>query len=189
MMPKILVAGLTAVLEAWYDEHGTAGGVVQTWVLQPGDEIDPFVLLGLLNSAVFSQLYMGRHGGASMSGRQTTIKKRALGAMPIPGGARGPVAGEWIGDWGTIWSPQTGDAELRTLARTVAMTLQRGDEISGRKLLDWVLHAAVARLYGHTETQARLSLNWYGGRSRGETPGEHWPVRQLDGVLQSLAAG
>ena len=187
MMPKILVAGLTAVLEAWFDEHGTAGGVVQTWVLQPGDEIDPFVLLGLLNSAVFSQLYMGRHGGASMSGRQTTIKKRALAAMPIPGGAVGLAVEEWTGDWGTIWSPQTSEPELRSLVRTVAMKLQRSRETSGRKLLDWVLHAAVARLYGHTEAQARRSLNWYGGRSRGETPGECWPVRQLDAVMQSLA--
>ena len=180
------MAGLTAVLEAWFDEHGTAGGVVQTWVLRPDDDIDPFVLLGILNSAVFSQLYMGRHGGASMSGRQTTIKKRALGAMPIPDGARGPALEECTWTWEAIWSPQTSNAALRTLVRTVAVALQHGGETPEREHLDWILHAAVARLYGHTQAQARRSLNWYGDRARGATPGKCWPVGTLDAVLRPL---
>ena len=80
-VPKVVVAGLTAVLESVPDPEGALGGVVSTWVLtsRPASPaLDLLVLTGLLNSATLSRIYMTRHGGAAMSGHQTTIKKRAL---------------------------------------------------------------------------------------------------------------
>ena len=83
--PKILVGGLTAVIEAWLDVHGHSAGVVQTWVLYPaGDAECCWAMLGILNSATFSRLFMQKFGAAAMSGRQTTIKKSALQQMPVP---------------------------------------------------------------------------------------------------------
>ncbi len=184
--PKILVAGLTAVLEAWFDAAGTSAGVVQTWVLRPEPNLDPYVLVGVLNSAVFSQLYMGRYGGASMSGRQTTIKKRALGMMPLPEAALGTSQGTWEGGWKRLWDPGTTDQEVRSLLRRIAARLQQHPDKPERAPLEWLLHAVVARLYGYSPKEALASLSWFAERMR--LPGwrPHWPLVQVEATLHRL---
>ena len=103
--PKLLGGGLTRVLEAWLDAKGDAAGIVSTWVIQPiGPEPDWLAaLLVVLNSPTATRLYRQTHGGASMSGRQVTIKKRALldlfsfrvacGGLRAQGCVRGPSGG------------------------------------------------------------------------------------------------
>lgn len=82
--PKIIVGGLTAVLEAWLDLLGEAAGVVSTWVLTPHSHASLEALTIILNSATFTKKFMKLHGAHSMSGNQTTIKKQALQEMLIP---------------------------------------------------------------------------------------------------------
>ena len=84
--PKLLVGGLTRVLEVWWDSSGDAAGIVSTWAIQPLSSQSDWLasLLVVLNSPIASRIYRQTHGGASMSGRQVTIKKRALLDLPIP---------------------------------------------------------------------------------------------------------
>jgi len=89
--PKVLVAGLSAVLEATCDLQGACAGVVQTWALKPieGLSLDAQVaqcelLCAYLNSAAMSYHFVERYGAAAMSGRQITVKKKALLSLPLP---------------------------------------------------------------------------------------------------------
>lgn len=136
--PKILLGGLTSVLEAWFDVEGEAGGVVSTWVILPRPEADTWALLALLNSATLSRLYMARHGAKSMSGRQTTIGKPALLDLPLPDLAR--------------------CRELGLRAR--ALQEQALDDSA-----DHELHLATARLLGRSQAQAQEDLAWWRERS------------------------
>ncbi|RIK65704.1 MAG: hypothetical protein DCC64_00900 [Planctomycetota bacterium] len=136
--PKILLGGLTSVLEAWYDVEGGAGGVVSTWVILPRPGVDAWTLLALLNGATISRVYMARHGAKSMSGRQTTIGKQALHDLPLPDLAR--------------------CRELGLRAR--ALQEQAPDEAADREL-----HLEVARLLGRSEVQAQEDLAWWQGQA------------------------
>lgn len=145
--PKILVGGLTSVIEAWFDEDGDSAGVVSTWVLRPKDQ-DLWRLLPLLNSATLSRIYMSRHGAKSMSGRQTTIYKQALQNLPMPD----------IGVW------QTGASRIAQRLQV----LRRGPEFDA---LDEELHMVIAQAYGRTIAEAREDYHWWrdracGGKSR-----------------------
>lgn len=93
--PKLLVGGLTAVLEAWLDESADSAGVVSTWVITPRETAsnvgDPRLdvtrlkaLTLLLNSCTCTREFMAQHGASAMSGNQTTIKKAALMSTSIP---------------------------------------------------------------------------------------------------------
>ncbi len=100
--PKLLVGGLSAVLEAWFDAHGAAGGVVSTWVIAPrppapaaaaipaadaaipNDTTALKALAVLVNAATSSRAFLRLHGAAAMSGHQTTIKKAALLQHALP---------------------------------------------------------------------------------------------------------
>lgn len=94
---KILVGGLTEVLEAWLDAEGTHAGVVSTWVitLRPGQDPDRlWEILAALGSATLTRILRQRFGGLAMSGRQLTIKKAALLELPIPR-TRDPELAVW----------------------------------------------------------------------------------------------
>jgi len=93
--PKLLVAGLSAVLEAVFDGEGACAGVVQTWVITPRAELSSSLspqqlkercelLCVYLNSAALSYHFVERHGAAAMSGRQITVKKQSLLSLPLP---------------------------------------------------------------------------------------------------------
>jgi hypothetical protein len=189
--PKILVAGLTAVLEAWLDEDGHTAGVVQTWVVCPVPAVPKarlWPLLGLLNSALFSQLYLDRHGGAAMSGGQTTIKKRALQGMPIPAAFSLPDLDRWAGGWADVWSEHTSDSALIDLLGLLSRRCQRPAGARPLESVDLATHAVVARLYGVAAAPALASLAWWCARSGlGEAPAE-WPVEPVDRMLRGLSA-
>ena len=89
--PKVLVAGLSAVLEAICDLKGACAGVVQTWVLKPDEALSLDaqatqceLLCAYLNSASLSYHFVECYGAAAMSGRQITVKKKALLSLPLP---------------------------------------------------------------------------------------------------------
>ncbi|CAG1000698.1 Modification methylase VspI [Planctomycetaceae bacterium] len=136
--PKILVGGLTSVIEAWLDADATAAGVVSTWVIAPRAGVDLWFVLALLNSATMSRHYFGRFGAKSMSGMQTTIYKRGLLQLPWPE----PGAGE--------------AARLGELAR--ALQLAKGAEFEES---DRELHRMAARVLGRNETEADEDFAWW----------------------------
>jgi hypothetical protein len=86
MRPKLLVAGLTKVLESCGDYDGTLGGVVQTWVIVEGHNNVRLLkrLLACLNSWILSYRYWREEGAQSIVGGGMTIKKNALQALSIP---------------------------------------------------------------------------------------------------------
>jgi len=145
--PKILVGGLTAVLEAWLDEAGVSAGVVQTWVLTAPARSAAWLwaLLGVVNSAAFSRLYMHRFGAAAMSGRQTTIKKRCLLEMPLP----------------AVFADEALSPELAAVA-ALAEGLQRTPGLGAR---DRALHDAVSAMYGYDAAEAAEIYLWWCARS------------------------
>lgn len=138
--PKILVGGLTSVLEAWYDEAGSAAGVVSTWVIAPKAGVNPWLALALLNSATMSRLYFARHGAKSMSGMQTTICKRGLLELP--------------------W-PHAAGKEAARLAE-LASVLQGGGAVEGP---DRELHRLAARVLGRSGEEAEADREWWQARA------------------------
>ena len=137
--PKILVGGLTSVLEAWFDEKGSAAGVVSTWVIAPKAGVDPWLVLALLNSATMSRLYFSRHGAKSMSGMQTTIYKRGLLQLP--------------------W-PEIGASEAARLGEIARVLQGAYSEDSDREL-----HRIAARVLGRSEAEAEADITWWRARA------------------------
>jgi hypothetical protein len=150
--PKLLIGGLTSVIEALPDLTGEFGGVVSTWALMPdvtGDVDDArarkaVMLLGAVcNSATFTRVYRARHGAKAMSGRQMTIARRDLSAMPFP---------HAIADWLCDDLNQPAASRLTALAEA-AMT--------GDALADDAIHEAVGELYGRSATETREDIAYW----------------------------
>jgi len=170
--PKILIGGLTAVLECWLDTRGDAAGVVSTWVIAPGEGVTLdglSMLLAVLNSATFSRIYMGRYGARSMSGRHTTIYKQALREMPCPV-ALGPAM---LSTSQSFLSLPSHDApDLTTQAGLLAACRDVGRAIQElpvghprRDALDRLGHRAAALLYGRGEDGAADDYAWWRRRA------------------------
>ena len=156
-VPKILVGGLSAVLEAWLDREAIAAGVVSTWVItwKPSVGSDGergegktrtdrlAALTVILNSATCSRTFMRLHGAGAMSGNQTTIKKRAIATLKIPDLGDGSE----LADLHTRLSSDARDARLEGFA-----------------------HGRVARLYGRSLQDAVDDLAWWWNRSGSREP-------------------
>jgi hypothetical protein len=164
-VPKILVGGLTAVLEAWFDADGQAAGAVSTWVIAPREGL-AWRLLALLNSAWISRVYLSRYGAASMNGRQTSIKQEGLRGLPIPARRLAP-------------GPES--AAIEALARRLS------DRPDPR--LDAALHHLVAALAGQPFERAEAERRWWCGRAR--VAAEPLTRTDIEAILarEGLAAG
>jgi len=170
--PKILIGGLTAVLECWLDTRGDAAGVVSTWVVAPGEGVTLdglFMLLTVLNSATFSRIYMGRYGARSMSGRHTTIYKQALREMPCPA-VLGPAMLSTSLSFLSLPSHDAPDgatpAGLLAACRDAGRALQELPVGHPRRdVLDRLGHRAVALLYGRGEDGAADDYAWWRRRA------------------------
>lgn len=167
--PKILIGGLTAVLECWLDTRGDAAGVVSTWVIVPGEGVTLdglFMLLAVLNSATFSRIYMGRYGARSMSGRHTTIYKQALREMPCPA-VLGPAMLSTSSSLPSHDAPDlTAPAGLLAACRDAGRALQELPVGHPRRdALDQLGHRAVALLYGRGEDGAADDYAWWRRRA------------------------
>ena len=86
MRPKLLVAGLTKVLEAFGDYEDECAGVVQTWAVVHVDNNHSLLrrLNACINSWYASYQYWRMEGSQSIVGGGMTIKKAALQRLLIP---------------------------------------------------------------------------------------------------------
>ena len=86
MRPKLLVAGLTKVLEAFGDYEDEYAGVVQTWAVVHVDNNHSLLrrLNACINSWYASYQYWRMEGSQSIVGGGMTIKKAALQRLLIP---------------------------------------------------------------------------------------------------------
>lgn len=80
--PKIIIAGMSRRLEAAWDASGLALGVQVFAVSQ--SSVDPFFLLALLNSKLFSFLFATRFAGKQLAGGYSSVNKGQLAHLPIP---------------------------------------------------------------------------------------------------------
>jgi hypothetical protein len=173
------VGGLTAVIEAWFDSEATSAGIVQTWAVRPKVEnvsrsaAACYWLTGIMNSAYFSRVFVSRHGAESMSGKQITVKKKSLLAMPVP-------------DIFSTAQDLTQEPNVHQLRegpfsqesrRTVAGLLAQISEmihgsapVDSRALaLDKLAHFAAGVLYGRSEDDIEADYLWWCSRT-GMTP-------------------
>ena len=177
--PKILVAGLTAVLEAWFDARGEAGGVVQTWVLRP--KADPseawfWWTTGVLNAACLSRQLVTRFGAHAMTGRQITIRKASLQALRIPrwgGGA--PERGASLLELGRDERlPPELEATADALIARSARAMAEGDA-ERREGADQLAHLLVGLRMGGTRAEAEDDYRWWCARVRQPARLRPWP--------------
>jgi hypothetical protein len=80
--PKIVIAGMSRRLEAaWHDENLALG--VQVFAAVEF-QIDPFLLLAILNSRLMSFLFQARYPAKRLSGGFFSANKGQLAPLPIP---------------------------------------------------------------------------------------------------------
>ncbi len=92
--PKLLVAGLSRVVECWFDRHGLALGAVSTYTItHPEDDVAALAALETyLNSAPVTQRFQRELGGNAMSGGNITVTKAWLKCLPIPSELHAPLS-------------------------------------------------------------------------------------------------
>ena len=189
--PKILVGGLTAVLEAWFDTKGDSAGIVQTWVVRPRKEVlrgassdASWWLTAMINSAYFSRVFASRYGAQSMSGKQITIKKASLLAMPVPR----PTLGEKTSDvlvLNRVTSPFGASAPaLDALLVQVCKAMQLGERPPNEfAALDKMAHFLAGARYGRTQEECEADYRWWCDRANVDPAEDDWAtvVRLLAG--------
>ncbi len=79
--PKIVISGMSRRLEAAYDQQGCALGV-QVYAAREL-QVDPFYLLGLLNSKLLSFLFRERFAAKRLAGGYLAVNKGQLAQLPI----------------------------------------------------------------------------------------------------------
>jgi methylase of polypeptide subunit release factors len=175
--PKVLVGGLSRVLEAVADPDGGMAGVVSTWVLlaPPSTPRAVWLLEGLLNAAPLSLLYMGRFWGKQIGGDNATIGRRELKTLPLPAGVgallRDPGAlaprGEAALTEAEVFAGDPRDPALAPrLARQVIGALQRPAGVAVGLAAQALVEACVARLYGLDAQTHAAAQDWAAGRQR-----------------------
>ena len=196
--PKVLVGGLTAVIEAWLDDDGSAGGVVSTWVLTPRAPVDDDArslarlkaLTVLVNAASFSRAFLRLHGAGAMSGRQTTIKKAALLSSAIPDvfvDERGFAPDAFSRALHDLGVPSSSSPPPRGFVAQLAALHERLAHAPSREafhVVDAFAHVVVARLFGRTRRAAVSDARWWYERV-GRDPGA---VVDVDAVVARVWA-
>jgi hypothetical protein len=168
--PKVLVGGLSRVLEAVADPHGALAGVVSTWVVSPGPGTTALYLCeALLNSPVLALVYATRNRGKEMSGGNITVGKRELGALPVPADL------ETLGQTTARPLPAGADPldldpvrpdHRAILAATAAAAVQR-EGWAAPNIVDEIRAArAVSRLYGLDAELFDAVQAWFVSRER-----------------------
>jgi hypothetical protein len=167
--PKILVAGLSKVLEAVADPDGTLAGVVSTWWATPENTAPESLFLAeaLLNAPVLSLLYIVQNRGKELSGGSTTIGKRELSAVPVPADFPQLLRAQTSLPAG-MDDPFTLDPEDRAhrarLAATAGWAVQRRGWAAPTRDRDLLASAAIARLYGLDRDVHRAVQTWFDAR-------------------------
>lgn len=79
--PKIVFSGMSKRLEAAYDDAGCALGVQVYAASDP--QVDPYFLLGVLNSKLLSYLFRERFAAKCLAGNYLSLNKGQLAQLPI----------------------------------------------------------------------------------------------------------
>ncbi|MCU1399848.1 MAG: hypothetical protein JWN62_2957 [Acidimicrobiales bacterium] len=90
LVPKVLVATQTRVLEAVVDEHGSWLPAVPVIRLVPNSSLEPvsvWDVAAVLTSPVASALIAGQSVGSGLSAATMRVSQRTLGALPWPAGS------------------------------------------------------------------------------------------------------
>lgn len=161
--PKLIVAGLSRVIETILDEWGNLGGVVSTHIVLPlggSEQKTMLATLAVLNSAIFSFLFFERFGAKQMSGGNCTIGKSELGQIPVP-----PELRDGLVD---LDSQLEGDTERLRIWRQVITLTQ--DLIEKTEDSSWIerdhsLHALISSLYGLSSDQHKRVYEWWAERA------------------------
>ncbi|MEO1271276.1 MAG: hypothetical protein AAFX99_24555, partial [Myxococcota bacterium] len=84
--PKIIVAGLSARIEAFVDRQGVYTGAVATWsIFEPNDDLEALErLCALLLTPEATTRFRMEVGGNALGGGNITMKKGFLREFPIP---------------------------------------------------------------------------------------------------------
>ncbi len=84
LQPKIILAGLTKRIEAFFDEFSQYAGLVQTFLIT-SKHLDLRLILAILHSPAYSYFYLKYFGGKEIGGgNYFTIGKQELMASLIP---------------------------------------------------------------------------------------------------------
>ncbi len=168
--PKVLVGGLSRVLEAVADPNGELGGVVSTWVVTPAAGPRAlFLCEALINSPVLALIYAARNRGKELSGGNITVGKRELGALPVPADLalleRSTAAPLPHGEDPLQLDPLRPDHRA-VLAATAAVAVQRVGWAAPCRDNEDRAARAVARLYGLDAKTFGAVQSWFSLRSR-----------------------
>lgn len=180
--PKILVGGLTAVLEAWFDTKGDSAGIVQTWVVRPRMEVlgrtsdASWWLTAIINSAYFSRVFASRYGAQSMSGKQITIKKASLFAMPVPQPSFGEETSGALDEANRETSPFAAsatalDAFLVQVSKAMQLSERSPSEFAA---LDRMAHLLAGARYGRTQEESEADYRWWCDRANIAPAEDDW---------------
>lgn len=180
---KILVGGLSRVVEATYDRTGDAAGVVSTHLVvprldgaplsengasEPQDESFSRVLC-VLNSAAFSHGYFRAYGGKQLSGGNCTIGKTELLNVLVPADllADGVVSDAILPGW-TAVLPDLSLDRRRYWEEAVTLAERLSADASDAEWpeRDARLHAIVSALYGLHPSEHDAVYRWWRARIR-----------------------
>lgn len=81
---KIVIAGMTKVLEAFYDQSGEYMAGKSTLIIPVESDREGWGLLGLLNSRVVTEWYNIEFSSLSLAGGYLRINKNCISQIPLP---------------------------------------------------------------------------------------------------------
>ena len=84
LVPKILVATQTRVIEAWVDARGEAAPLVPLITVTPRDGVDIWKLAAAVASPVVAARALALYAGSAMSAGAIKLSAKQLLAMPLP---------------------------------------------------------------------------------------------------------
>lgn len=191
--PKILLGGLTKVLEGYYDSKGLYGGVVATWVIVAKNRVREheqhlLILETLINSQVLSWQYSVSYGAQKSPWGGMTIKKKGLETLLLPSECfeKLPDADQSTKKWelsSNPWQCDASDPRHRQAAILAihenALRLEQyrmKNDMHSLYALDEALQPTICWLYGKSLEEHQEIRKWFLERDR-----LNRPYRMYDG--------
>jgi hypothetical protein len=176
---KLVVAGMTKVLEAIYDEGGVLAGKSTVLILDDS-KLRLLFLLGLLNSRVTTYAFRRMYDSIALQGGYLRVGPPQIRTIPVPKALTGQIlpndpsallsASPLVTYEGLVRRlatriPLSHDDSLDAvgLVASCAAVLMNGDSLSKASAdeLDNTIDQAVGRLYGLTAGNVSAISRWY----------------------------
>ena len=171
---KILVAGLSKVVEAIADPEGALGGVVSTWCVSSSTACwssnTIWLLEAALNAPIFSLVYMVRYAGKALSGGNTTVGRRELSAMPIFADVHrlgaNSLSSSAPSSLDAVFTLDANSADDRAAVASALINQLRREAPCGgiSEALDASAAAAISWLYGASAAEHAEVVAWFAER-------------------------